>query len=75
MAESDRTSAGGDSAGKNTEDESETLETQELGTVEERLEEEELIFRVEITDSRGRFAQDSKTIRLEFPPRDLEAPG
>ncbi len=43
--------------------------------VEERLEEEELIFRVEITDSRGRFAQDSKTIRLEFPPRDLEAPG
>jgi len=43
--------------------------------VEDRLEEEELIFRVEITDSRGRFAQDSKTIRLEFPPRDLEAPG
>jgi len=43
--------------------------------VEARLEEEDLIFRVEITDSRGRFAQDSKTIRLQFPPRDLEAPG
>jgi hypothetical protein len=43
--------------------------------VEERLEEDELTFRVQITDSRGRFAEDSKTIRLDFPPRELSESG
>ena|GEM_PF-1528910 len=39
--------------------------------VEQRLEEEELTFRVQVTDARGRFAEDSKNIRLDFPPREL----
>ena len=42
--------------------------------VEERLEQDELMFRVQITDSRGRFAQDSTAIYLDFPPRQSETP-
>jgi len=43
--------------------------------VEQLMEQDDLTFSVTITDSRGRTAHDSKTVRVEFPPRDLEQPG
>ena len=43
--------------------------------VELLMEQDDLTFSVTITDSRGRTAHDSKTVRVEFPPRDLEQPG
>jgi len=43
--------------------------------VEQLMEEDDLTFSVTITDSNGRTAHDSKTVRVEFPPRQLEQPG
>ena len=43
--------------------------------VEQLMEQDDLTFRVTITDSRGRSAEDSKTVRVQFPPREQEQPG
>ncbi len=43
--------------------------------VEQRIEQEDLTLRVTITDSRGRWAEDSRNIHVQFPPREQEQPG